>query len=110
MPKLSLDDVLHLQSNELFQTACSRMEKIERSETPQFHSPPSQLPKLNLSHLMDNTSARCKAIDSNRTLALGYYTRRLTLKAWKTIFDYKVDRANTTFNNKISGKRWKRQI
>jgi hypothetical protein len=71
----------------------------------------SRLPKLNISGLLDesvfggkisNTTTMDRAIDSNRNIAFAYYTRRLILMGWRSFFNYRLEKANKRFYERIS--------
>ena len=72
----------------------------------------SRFPKLNIASLLDDSMADRKssttmdrAIDSNRNIAFAYYTRRLLLMGWRTFFNYRLEKANKRFYERISSQK-----
>jgi hypothetical protein len=69
----------------------------------------SRLPRLNISNLLEDSlhegksiTTMDRAIDSNRNIAFAYYTRRLMLLGWRAFFNYRLERANKRFYERIS--------
>lgn len=65
--------------------------KKQRSGSKQ---PTKLLPRLNFSGLIDNDHRPTQdhAIDSNRAIAFAYYTRRLMLVGWRSLFNYRLEK------------------
>ena len=62
-----------------------------------------RLPKLNLRGILSGKkiSFQDKAVDSNRAIAFAYYTRRLMLVGWRSFFNYRLEKANKRFFDRI---------
>ena len=78
-------------------------ENIKSTNNPRF-------PKLNISNLLadDDCSggqSMNRAIDSNRNIAFAYYTRRLLLLGWRAFFNYRLEKANKRFYERVSSQK-----
>jgi hypothetical protein len=72
----------------------------------------NRLPRLNISTLLEDSvhdgktnTTMDRAIDSNRNIAFAYYTRRLLLLGWRAFFNYRLDRANKRFYDRIASQK-----
>jgi hypothetical protein len=73
----------------------------------------SRFPKLNISNILEdsmvegksNNTTMDRAIDSNRNIAFAYYMRRLLLLGWRAFFNYRLEKANKRFYERISSQK-----
>lgn len=57
-------------------------------------------------HLMHHHHDNNKAIDSDRSIAFAYYTRRLLLKGWRAFYNYRLEKSNARFFDRMSQQRF----
>ena len=73
----------------------------------------SKLPRLNFSGLLDENKSVSQferptnnhAIDSNRAIAFAYYTRRLMLLGWRSLFNYRLEKIEKRFYERICNQK-----
>jgi hypothetical protein len=79
--------------------------KQQRSGSKQPVPSNKLLPRLNFSGLIDDPiydrPTQDNAIDSNRAIAFAYYTRRLMLVGWRSLFNYRLEKIEKKFFERI---------